>query len=55
MRNGPPAFQRNMQQALRQAGLSELVGCFIDDLAIGGRSHEEAAANAGKLFGMLED
>ena len=55
VRNGPPAFQRNMQQALRQAGLGDMVGCFIDDLAIGGKSHQEAAQNAGKLFAMLED
>ena len=44
-----------MQQALRDAGLNDMVGCFIDDLAIGGRSHQEAADNAGKLFAMLED
>ena len=32
-----------------------MVGCFIDDLAVGGNTHEEAAAHAALLFAMLEE
>lgn len=55
VRNGPPAFQRGMTQAIREHGLEEIVACFIDDLATGGGTHEEAVQNAEKLFTMLED
>ena len=40
VRNGPPAFQRNMGEAIQAAGLGDILGCFIDDLATGGMDHQ---------------
>lgn len=31
------------------------MGAFIDDLATGGQTHAQAAANTGRLLAMLED
>ncbi len=53
VRNGPPHFQRTMNQAIAAAGLQEQLGCFIDDLATGGSSHVECAARAAAMFAML--
>lgn len=53
VRNGPPHFQRTMNEAIAGAGLQEHLGCFIDDLATGGFSHAEAAARAAAMFAML--
>ena len=39
VRNGPPHFQRTMNEAIASANLQEHLGCFIDDLATGGHSH----------------
>ncbi len=44
-----------MNAAIAGAKLLDSLGCFIDDLAGGGSSHEEAARTAGKLFHMLEE
>ena len=53
VRNGPPHFQRTMNSAISEAGLSDEMGCFIDDLATGGSSHAENAARAAAMFRML--
>ncbi len=55
VRNGPPAFQRAILEALASHGLLDLVGCFIDDLATGGEDHEQAAHRAKQLFSMMEE
>lgn len=44
-----------MSRAIATHELEELIACFIDDLATGGDSHEQAAEHARKLFSMLED
>ena len=53
VRNGPPHFQRTMNSAISEAGLHDVLGCFIDDLATGGNSHAENAARASSMFAML--
>jgi hypothetical protein len=55
VRNGPPAFQRAILEALAAHGLLDIIGCFIDDLATGGEDHEEGAHRARALFAMMED
>ena len=42
-----------MNEAISQAGLADELGCFIDDLATGGHSHEGCAKNAARMFAML--
>ena len=42
-----------MNEAIMEEGLADDLGCFIDDLATGGHSHTENAANAGRMFAML--
>ena len=54
VRNGPPAFQRAMQQALGEAGLGDKAGCFIDDVATGGANHRQGVKNLRDLFAALE-
>ncbi len=54
VRNGPPAFQRAMAQALGAAGLGDRAGCFIDDVATGGANHDEGVKNIRELFAALE-
>ena len=44
-----------MSEAIARAGLTDQVGCFIDDLATGGADHASAAANTGLMLQMLED
>jgi hypothetical protein len=53
-RNGPPYFQMIVNKAISDAQLQEIVGAFIDDLATGGATHEEAAARAGGMLRMLD-
>ena len=53
VRNGPPHFQRTMNEAVASAGLQEVLGCFIDDLATGGYSHTQCAERAAAMFAML--
>jgi len=53
VRNGPPHFQRIMSTAIMEDGLADSHACFIDDLATGGHSHAQNAANAAALFAML--
>ena len=42
-RNGPPHFQAVINKAIAEDHLHDDVGAFIDDLATGGFSHQEAA------------
>ena len=42
-----------MNTAIQEDGLSEVLSCFIDDLATGGHSHTENAQHAGRMFQML--
>jgi hypothetical protein len=42
-----------VNKAISEAQLQELVGAFIDDLATGGATHEEAAVRAGDMLRML--
>ena len=53
VRNGPPHFQRTMNEAISAAGLHDTLGCFIDDLATGGANHVENANRASAMFAML--
>ena len=53
VRNGPPAFQRAITEAIHGHGLAAVVGAFIDDLATGGRGHRHSAANCARMFAML--
>ena len=43
-----------MTQALGEANLGDRAGCFIDDVATGGKDHEEGVQNVRDLFGALE-
>lgn len=42
-----------MNKAIAEDELHDDVAAFIDDLATGGETHEESAARAGKMLGML--
>lgn len=55
VRNGPPAFQRAILEALASHDLLDQVGCFIDDLATGGADHVHSADRVRALFKMMED
>ena len=55
VRNGPPHFQRTMNTAIQEAGLADLLSCFIDNLATGGHSHQQIADHAAAMFKMLAD
>jgi hypothetical protein len=54
LRNGPASFQRAIWEALRKAGIADIVAAFIDDLGTGGGDHQHCAHNFGKLLGALE-
>lgn len=52
-RNGPPHFQAVINKAIAEDQLHDDVGAFIDDLATGGLTHEEAALKGKKMLQML--
>ena len=52
--NGPPTFQRVMSEAIAAAGLTRILGCFLDDLATGGANHVDAAAHTGRILDVLK-
>ena len=54
VRNGPPAFQRAITQAIHEHGLGAVVAAFIDDLVTGGQGHQQSTANCKHMFAMLE-
>ena len=54
VRNGPAAFQRAIWDILQRAGLADLVGAFIDDLATSGSNHHHNASNMGRMLGAME-
>lgn len=55
VRNGPPAFQRAMLEAILAHGLEDILGCFIDDVATGGDTHAQSQDHTRRLFAMLVD
>ena len=55
VRNAPPHFQRAVNTMLAEQGLLEAVAAFIDDLGVGGGTHDEAANKLGKLLSALHD
>jgi len=52
-RNGPPHFQAVINKAIAEDGLHNDVGAFIDDLATGGLTHQEAAQKTNRMLQML--
>jgi len=52
-RNGPPHFQAVINKAIAEDGLHNDIGAFIDDLATGGSTHQEAAQKTKKMLQML--
>ena len=39
-----------MSEAIAGSGLTRQVGCFLDDLAMGGGSHTASATNVGRML-----
>ena len=53
VRNGPPHFQRCINQTLSRAGLLQQVAAFVDDICNGGGDHAGNLENIEKLLSAL--
>ena len=54
IRNSPPTFQHVISEVIAAAGLTRILGCFLDDLATGGANHVEAAVHTRRMLDMLK-